>query len=211
MKTKFMNNSIGHLVALHLFLFLIGPLLAQEVKWIKVGPLHNWYLDAGSEPEEGRTGNATGNEQQDGLRWPALYRWQDTMVGKALWIGTTDYDDPVTGITYPYKVVAVGPRSQMIDRQYTMIPVEMKLIGKYNHPLVLVDELPASDLEYTDRLDEIIENIPTDRMIVNKVHSSIGITMTRKIYYSTQQYHNQYFIYETAAFLPCVQEVEHFY
>ncbi len=179
-----------------IFMILAAALYGQEVKWIQVGPLHNWYLDVGSEPEEGRTGNATGNEQQDGLRWPALYKWQDTMVGKALWIGTTDFNDPVTGETYPYKVVAVGPRSQMIDRQYTFMPEDFKLIGRSNHPLVLVDDIPASDLEFTDRLDDINENLPTDRMILNKVNTSIGITMTRKIYYNSQQYHNQYFIYD---------------
>ncbi len=196
MKTTFINNLKVYLSVTVMVLFVIWPVSAQEVKWIQIGPLHNWYLDAGSEPEEGRTGNATGNEQQDGLRWPALYRWQDTMVGKALWIGTTNFDDPVTEVTYPYKVVAVGPRSQMIDRQYTLMPVEIELIGRHNHPLVLVDDIIASDLEYTDRLDDIDENLPTDRMIRNIVNSSIGITMTRKIYYNSQQYHNQYFIYD---------------
>ncbi len=196
MKATVYKNSLMYLVSLILLCSTFRIVFSQEVKWMQVGPLHNWYLDAGSEPEEGRTGNASGNEQQDGLRWPALYKWQDTMVGKAMWIGTTNYDDPVTHTTYPYKVVAIGPRSQMIDTRYTMMPVEFKLIGRNKHPLVLVDDIIASDLEYTDRLDEIDETLPTDRMIFNKIHSSIGITITRKIYYNTQQNHNQYFIYD---------------
>ncbi len=195
---KYRNRTWPYCVlpAMLALLLLIGRAGAQEVKWIQVGPLHNWYMDAGSEPEEGRTGNAGGNEQQDGLRWPALYRWQDTMVGKSLWIGTADYTDPVSNDHYDHKVVAVGPRSQAIDTEFTLMPVEFKLIGRFDHPLVLVDGLVASDLAFTDRLDEVDENLPTDRMIINKVNSAIGITMTRRIYYNSQQNHNNYFIYD---------------
>ena len=37
---------------------------AQEVKWMSIGDLHNWYSAAGSEIEVGRTGQVS--DQQDG-------------------------------------------------------------------------------------------------------------------------------------------------
>ena len=39
---------------------------AQEVKWMSIGDLHNWYSAAGCEIEVGRTGQVS--DQQDGLR-----------------------------------------------------------------------------------------------------------------------------------------------
>ena len=43
---------------------------AQEVKWMSIGDLHNWYSAAGCEIELGRTGQIP--DQQDGLRYPAF-------------------------------------------------------------------------------------------------------------------------------------------
>jgi len=40
------------------------------------------------------------------------------------------------------------------------------------------------------------ETLKADRMIYNVVNTSIGITETRKIYAFTNQYHNNYFIYD---------------
>ena len=46
------------------------------------------------------------------------------------------------------------------------------------------------------KVDEIDENLPADRLIYNVVNTSIGITMTRKIYAFSQQYNSNYFIYD---------------
>ena len=49
-----------------ILLLYISVAFAQEVKWMSIGDLHNWYSAAGSEIEVGRTGQVS--DQQDGLR-----------------------------------------------------------------------------------------------------------------------------------------------
>ncbi len=171
-----------------------GTLHAQDVKWIKIGMLQSWFRSDGCEPEVGRTGLQS--DQQDGLRWPALFSRQDNVAAKALWIGTTNYTDAdqYGGLSYPFKVVHVGPRGWDTEREF--MPIEFKLIGRFDHPQVFVDGTPGSDLMFNEQLDEIDPNLFCDRMIYNVVNTSIGITMTRKIYAWSQQYHDNYFIYE---------------
>ncbi len=173
--------------------------LADETKWIAVGMLHDWYSSAGCEIEVGRTHLIS--DQQDGLRWPAQFRYQDCKAAKALWIGATDYYDPLVDRTFKVKVVHVGPR--VLDEEHEFMPVEFKMYGRFDHPLVIVDGVPAGRLDYMDEVDEIDPTLVTgdpatgpDRMIYNVVNTSIGITMRRKIYAFSQQNHNNYFIYD---------------
>ncbi|MFQ6676278.1 MAG: hypothetical protein ACE5LH_08040, partial [Fidelibacterota bacterium] len=172
---------------------LVTSALADETKWIAVGNLHNWYSSAGAEREVGRTGLVS--DQQDGLRWPAQFKWQDTQAAKALWIGATSYADPLVGKTFDYKVVHVGPR--VLDDIDEIMPMEFKMVGRFDHPNVFVDGIPASNLSVAmDEVDEIDPALKADRMIYNVVHTAIGITMTRRIYAFTNPYHDNYFIYD---------------
>ncbi len=171
---------------------LSGSALSQQSKWMAVGMLHDWYSDGGCEIEVGRTHLVS--DQQDGLRWPAQFRYQDCKAAKALWIGTTNYDDPLVNRTFPFKVVHVGPR--VLDEQHEFMPVEFKLLGKFLHPVVLVGGIPASRIDYLDFVDEVKPDLPVDRELINVVNTSIGITMTRKIYASSEKYYNNFFIYD---------------
>jgi len=197
MKTKkiiFNNTLFAFFICTILVISGYRSVIAQtgkQIKWLRVGSLHSWYLNWGSEIELGRTGQA--REQQDGLRWPAQFRNQDTEVAKAIWIGTKDYEDR-NGKTYPHKVIAAGPRE--CDEKYQLIPVEFKMLGRFYSPKVYVDGLPATDNELNDVVDAIDPNLKPDRMIVNKLNSYIGITVTRKIMAFAQQNHDNYFIYE---------------
>ncbi len=191
---KHLGNKVIVTVKLVLMFLLLsaGNYFADSTKWIAVGSLHSWYSSAGCEIEVGRTHLVS--DQQDGLRWPALYRYQDTEAAKALWIGVTNYNDPKLNKTLNYKVVHVGPR--VLDEETEFMPVEFKLIGKFDHPRVYVDGLPAGRLDFMDFVDEVDETIPSDRMIYNVVNTQIGVTMTRKIYGFSQQNHDNYFIYD---------------
>ncbi len=175
------------------FLIFYSIAFADDSKWIAIGNLHNWYASSGSEREVGRRGLIP--DQQDGLRWPALYQYQDVQAAKALWIGVTDYNDPLSnGKNFAHKVVHNGPR--VLNEQSEFIPVEFKLIGKFDHPLVTVDGTPASNTQFDDLVDEIDETLVSDRMIYNVVNTGIGVTMTRKIMAWSQQNHDNYFIYD---------------
>ncbi|OQX85665.1 hypothetical protein B6D60_07480 [candidate division KSB1 bacterium 4484_87] len=174
-----------------LLFFHQAQLFAQEVKEIKIGSLHNWYREDGCEPEHGFL-----KIQQAGLEWPAQYQDMDCQAAKALWIATSNYTDAdqYGGNFFPYKVVHVGPRGWDTEREF--MPIEFKMIGRFDHPLVYVDGNPGSELMWSDIIEEVDESLPCDRLIYDVVNTSIGITMTRKIYAWAQQYHDNYFVYE---------------
>lgn len=183
------------LVAAGLLLLLASGALAQpaqEVRWLRVGNLHSWYSSLGSELEIGRTGSET--EQTDGMRWPAQYVWQDNVAGKAMWIGTTNFFDRKLNSTVPHKVVAVGTRGA--DPAGEIMPVSFKMIGRFRAPNVIVDGDPATENRLNDVLDEVDETLVPDRMIVNELNTSIGLTVTRKLMAFSQQNHDNYFIYD---------------
>jgi hypothetical protein len=174
-------------------IFLTGSIWADETKWIAIGDLHNWYSSAGSEREVGRRGLIS--DQQDGLRWPALYNWQDTQAAKALWIGATNYRDTLVNATFDYKVVHVGPR--VLDDVNEIMPQEFRMVGRFDHPQVYVQGVPASDLILgMDAVDEIDPALPADRVLVSRVNTAMGITITRKIYAFAHPDHDNYFIYD---------------
>jgi len=178
--------------SLLLILLLSCGLVADEKEWIAVGDLRSWYSSAGSEIEVGRA-SATA-DQQDGLQWPAQYRNQDTQAAKAIWIGSTNFEDPNAGRPFPYKVVHVGPRVK--DDNNEFMPQVFKMVGRFDHPFVTVDGTPATELDFLETVEEVDPNLASDRLLVNVVNTGMGITMTRKIYAWAQQYHSNYFIYE---------------
>lgn len=186
------NFRLASRAAVFCFLFL-GTAIGDETKWIAIGDLHNWYSSAGNEREVGRRGLIT--DQQDGLRYPAQYNWQDCQAAKSMWIGATNFYDANRNATYDYKVVHVGPR--VLDDISEMMPQEFTMYGKYEHPNVYVDGLPGSEMMYgMDEMNAVDESLPSDRMIYNVVNTALGITVTRNIYAWTNQYHQNYHIFE---------------
>jgi len=170
------------------------PLNAQvgrQIKWLRTGSMHHYILNWGAEIELGRTGRT--QEQIDGMRWPAQYQNQDVLVAKALWIGTTDYQDRNSEF-YPYKVITIGPRAH--DEFYQFIPFEFRMIGRFDHPSVYVDGLVATDNDLNDIVDEINPNLQCDRMVLNKLHTYLGIDVYRKIMQFSQQYNDNYIVYD---------------
>lgn len=176
-------------------------------KWLWVSSLRQYFSSTGVEGEYFRRGRGPylNTDQDDGLRWPAQYSSQDHNVGKALCIGLTNFKEPTTGVTYQHKVIPLGRAALFVNS--AEYPVDFKLIGRSSSPIVLVDNVPASDLDENDLNtapvsgtfiggDEIDPTLPTDRMIYNRVNTPVGITFTRKVYASTQQYHDNYYIYE---------------
>lgn len=184
------RNTASNILLL-LLLLSIG-LNGGETQWIAIGDLHNWYHSAGCEIEVGRRHLIP--DQQDGLIWPGQFRYQDSQAAKAIWIGTTNYDDPVAGKTFAHKVVHFGPRVE--NEEIEFISQKFMMVSKYDKPIVTVDGTPAGQLDFLEEIDSVDVNLPSDRMIYNVVNTGIGLTMTRKIYAWSNQYHDDYFIYE---------------
>lgn len=193
---------IAVILCAQIFIFMTDPVIAQEVtgphriKWFRVGTLHNWYSNAGAEVEYGRRGRAAAEsqDQADQLYWDAQYALQDRSCSKGMWIGTTDFNDPLTGKTYAFKVVQAGPR--FANSLTNFMPVVFKMVGRFPHPSVVVDGNNASENIVNDIVDEYDAELKADRMIVNVLHSNMGVTVTRKIYAFSQQNHDDYFIYD---------------
>ena len=181
--------------AIFLFITIISfsppKVNAAEGRWISIGDLHNFYQAHGCEPEQD-----FGDEQQFGLRWSALYPHQDIQAARGMWIGVANFDDPVAGTVYPYKVVHCGPRPRTSIELNEFMPIEFRTFGRFPHPAVYVNGELSSQLDFMDVVDEYSELLPYDRMIYNVVNSSVGITMERKIKAFTNPGYENFFIYE---------------
>ncbi|MEK9137747.1 MAG: hypothetical protein AAB393_11545, partial [Bacteroidota bacterium] len=153
--------------------------------WMNVGSMQSWYLPLGMEMEEGRT-----FEQQDGLQWPGIYRYQDMEAAKGLWIGTTHYTD-LAGRTFPRKVVHVGPR---VPGTGEFFPIRFESTNKFLPTQVLVQGVPSYSKQ--PRVDRLDSTMKWDRMIENVVNTSVGITMTRRIFQFSHPLHDNYIVYD---------------
>ncbi len=174
------------IVAIVLLPWMVHEAEAQiETRWLNAGSLHNWFSSIGSEIEHGLI-----SEQQYGKRWPGIYQYQDAQAARAMWIGTSQFTDQ-HGETFQPKVVHVGPR---VDGQESFTPIEFGLHSKFDEPAVFVDGIPTFNEPV--QIDEIDENLPSDRAILNTVNSAMGITMNRRILQFSQEHHDNYHIAE---------------
>lgn len=183
-KINFLKYQISFFIIISIIPFISINAQYKNV-WMSAGSLHNWYSEIGSELEEGFVAR-----QQYGMQWPANFRNQDSQAARGWWIGCKDFTDE-NGKFYNYKVVTVGPRNPAFFAAY---PIEMKMISKFEPTVVTVDGVPSigKDVE----IDSYDESMPWDRMIINKVATQLGVTMERKIFQFSQQYNDNYIVYE---------------
>ena len=169
-----------------------GTAKAQLNQWIRFSNVWTYFTDYGTELE-----NDAGTFGA-GLVWPAAYGLKHCSVrAKGLWIGCQNFTDPVTKLPYAYKVLTIGPRTQASIDAINTYTQPFKYIGKYNHPLVIVDGKAANTtMGNYDNLDQVDPNMKADRMIVNTINTPMGLTMTRKIMVFPNQYNNNFFVYD---------------
>jgi hypothetical protein len=157
-----------------------------EQRWLSIGELQSYYNAIGAEYEL----------RLNWFSWPAQYGLvQSTVRAKGLWIGCKNFYDSKAGKILIFKVIGSGPRD-FADRPNQIFEKEIKLIGIYEHPTVVVDGETATVNSIYDVLDEIDETLPADRMIMVKFNTSIGVSVTKKILAFSQQNHDNYFIYD---------------
>jgi hypothetical protein len=166
---------------------------AQELRWMRVGQLQSFFKDYGNECECEPGGNGSINF----FVWPAQYGDnQYTLRAKGLWMGATNFFDPVEKKVKTVKVIGSGPRYDASNQPLEIISRTIKLIGRETPPSVIVDRTQGSSNILYDALDEVDPKLPSDRMIVDQFNTSMGISVTKKILAFTQQNHNNYFIYD---------------
>ena len=185
MKRVFYKRSIAT-IACCLLLVTGRPAQAQyEIKWMSVGALHSWYSSIGCEIEQGRV-----LVQQDGLQWPAIHPYQDMEAAKGFWIGVKDFTDE-QGNVFPHKVVHVGPR---VSGAREFFPIKFEMTSRFEVPEVSIEG--ALSFEKPVDNNAVDPTLKPDRMITNVVNTQTGITMTRKILQFSQQFHDNYIIYD---------------
>ncbi len=185
MRVENLKTQIVMAAGLAIILSSSNVLAQFSTKWMSIGSLQSWYSNMGCEIEEGRV-----KVQQDGLRWPAIYPYQDMEAAKGLWIGVKNYTD-AQGNFFPYKVVHVGPRVTGVGEFF---PLAFKTTDRFSLPQVLVDATPSYSIP--PDVDAVDPNLQEDRLIYDSVNTAIGLTMVRKIIGFSQQFHDNYIIYD---------------
>lgn len=184
-----MKRTAAFLILLPLILIssnLFSTLYAQgTVRWLKLGSMENWYSEYGCEIEIGNL-----RIQQYGLRWPALYDYQDTQAAKALWLGARDFTDQ-NGSFWSHKVAHVGPR---VNGAGEFFPKRFDYYSKYEAPRVTVDG--TESYSETPDFKGIDPSLSAERVMFNEVNTVLGITMRRTIMAWSQEYHDNYHIIE---------------
>lgn len=164
---------------------------SQAIRWLHVGELQSPINEIGAEYEGEFPGGNT-----NFYSWPAQYSLdQNTSRMKGLWIGCQSFNDPVEGRLKSVKVIGSGPRD-FADRINQIFPVEIRLIARDVRPEVLVDNTDASDNVDYDLVDEIDPSLPSDRMVLVRFNTSIGISVTKKVFAFANSEHGNYFINE---------------
>jgi len=155
----------------------------SEKRYVRISSLQSSFSASGSE-------RAWNNVYYEGMKWPADYPYTDNAVIKRAWIGVDNFTDEDGKNWEKYGIYIAA---NYIDR--AIFPMELKQSAQFEPPIVIVDGNNLSS-RYSEDIDEIDPNQIPDRIITNVVNTSIGLTMTRKIYVFSQQYHDNYFIKE---------------
>ncbi|HTY37223.1 MAG TPA: fibronectin, partial [Bacteroidota bacterium] len=175
------------------FLLLCGVILlcslasAQvaetDKRYVRVGTLQTKFNAYGSE-------RAYNEVYYEGLQWPADYLYTDNQVIERQQFGCQDFTDAQGKHWDSYCV-----QFSQAQARVTTYPVVHKQISKFDLPFVYVDGTEIN-APYRSDYQEIDPNLISDRMIINVVNTSMGVTLTRRIFAFSQQYHDNYYIKE---------------
>ncbi len=154
---------------------------STEKRYVRIGELQNHYTAYGSD-------RAYNNSWYEGLQWPAGYFNQDNSVIRRQWIGCENFTSERDQTFEKYVIYFFADNVNT-----ALYPVTLKQIAKFPMPTVYVDGNDIS-APFAGDIDEVDATIIPDRIIINKVNTSMGLTITRTVYAFSQQYHNNYFI-----------------
>jgi hypothetical protein len=160
-----------------------GQVESTEKKYIRIGSLQSHVSAYASE-------RAWNNSYYEGLRWPAEYLLQDNSVIKRFWIAASPYTDILNN---EWEAIAIYFSAGWAGE--SIFPVELSQTARYAAPIVYVNGNNIT-APYAGDVDAIDENQFADRIVTNVVHTTIGVTVTRKFYAFAQQHHDNYFIKE---------------
>lgn len=149
-------------------------------KTVAVGELNNYYNDGG----------AKFHVYHQGLAYPGWYQYVDYQNGHGLWIGASNFNDGSK--TWPFRASHVGYRTPGADEMY---PQSSKITSKLEpQPQVFVDGLQS--FKYPVAYDSFATDMPADVLVEQTINTLIGLTVHRKVWAFTNEYHDNYHIIE---------------
>ncbi len=173
---------IINLVALIQPMMINAQVTATDRRYIRTGPLQSFIASYGRE----RAYEAA--SYYEGLVYPAEYSKQDNAVINRVVMGCRNYTDEVgktkSSFAFDFYQPGVG---------ITIFPVVLNQTSKFETPNVYVD---GSNVKapYIADVDSVDPTQIADRVVTSVFNTVMGVTVTRKVYYFTQQYHDNYFI-----------------
>jgi len=169
------------IIMMNIVLFAQDHPSANDYKYIRIGDLQDRVSAYGSE-------RAWNNSYYEGKQWPAQYPKTDNFVIKRTWFAIPDFTDE-EGEQWDYW----GNYLIADNVDVTVFPVKLQQIARFQPPSVFVDGNNTS-APYAGDVDVVDPTIPADRIVVNTINTTAGLTITRKIMAFSQQYHDDYFI-----------------
>ncbi len=152
--------------------------------WVRVGALQTPFDAWGA--ERGHDANLS---RYVGLQWPAWYDKTDNFVIDRQFMACRNFTNK-DGDVQLYQ----STKFHTTSSPNQLVPISLTQIGKYPYTQITVD---GTDQYYSDFLNgNIDEDLIADRIVTNVIHTGLGIKMTRKVYAYSQQYNDNYFIYE---------------
>ncbi len=190
--------SLSKLARSVLLLILAGGLGLSQVPeanaqfdflWLDVGDFQRNYSSAGAQGQFGNRG-----ERQ----WPMIHFESSHHVDAAMWIGTKNWTDE-NGETHDYYVTLTGPRNNGVGYSF---PVEHELVSSIGSADQPEESQPSAfvrggnTFDVFAPVDRIDPDMKADRMIHTVVNTSVGVTLERKAYAFSQQFHDDYHVVE---------------
>ena len=165
-----------------------GDAAAQSPDWafpshvLSEGELRNVYHYGGAKPHVGGC---------HGLNYPAWYRYTCNQTGQGLWLAAMNFTDP-SGTEWTHKVAHIGYRNTGAGEFF---PTDnQEIVSNKERPQVFVDGLDSFN-------DPIVYNsVESDMTAAARVTTETtainGLTMERRIWAFSQEYHDNYHIIE---------------
>lgn len=172
-------------LALLVCLFGVRDAEAQfNQKPLAIGSLHQVYTETGGQQEYW-----SGHPTDVHFQWPAIYQ-DGVLRADALWLGARNVTG-VDGEQYDQRVVHIGPRATGFGEFF---PVEFTKTVRYEPTEVYVDDQLTlkEEIDY----DEVDASLPSDQMVETRVNTLLGVTMTKRMYAWSQEYHDDYHVHE---------------
>lgn len=152
-------------------------------KRVRIGSLQSHFTAYGFERA------FTGSEYV-GMKWPADYLNQDNAVIERAWLAAENFVDETNKNWEAY-----GVYFDALTVDASIFPVVHKQTAKFPFPKIFVDGINTTSI-YEGEVDSINFNIVPDRIVTNIVNTKLGLTMKKRIFAFSQQYHDNYFIKE---------------